>query len=58
VGEKNTEQEAKVQTQKKLKSVESQLKRFKNKAESVQELRRSANARATIKEGRDRAAER
>ena len=56
--EKNKEKAEKVKAQNKLKVLESQLKRYKSKEQSVRELRRNANVVATLEESRDRAEER
>ena len=58
MADKNKEKEAKVQAQKKLQAVVTKLKRYTNKDERVQELRRSVNDLTTTKEAHDRAEER
>ena len=56
--EKKSEKTARVKAQKKLKAAQSQIKKFKKKDESVQELRRSVNQLSSIKEAHDRIEER
>ena len=56
--EKDTEKADKIRAQKKLQLTESQLKRYKKKAESVQELKRNINDLKVIKETNERADER
>ena len=56
--ENKSEKAARVKTQKQLKAAQSQLKKFKEKDESVQELRRRVNELSSIKGAHDRVEER